>query len=114
MQDKKYGGYGHLLDDEQKKEVDKVRKSVAYVNQNIKLVQKLNEANHNYQDLRRKALVRRNYRLNDWAKQRQAEEKKIRNSIGLESFKGDKTFMDKFIEALVWVCVGFVIAWWLK
>ena len=36
MQDKKYGGYGHLLDDEQKKEVDKVKKSVAYINLIIK------------------------------------------------------------------------------
>ena len=87
---------------------------MTHLTQNINLVKKLNEANHNYADLRRKALVRRNYRLNDWAKQRQAEEKKIRNSVGLESFKGDRLWSDRLIEALVWIGVGFVIAWWLK
>ena len=89
MENKNYGGYGHLLDDEQKKEVNKVKEAVGYINQNIKLVHKINEANHNYQDMRRKAKRRIKRKATLFDIERRAEERIIQNKLGVESYLGE-------------------------
>ena len=58
--------------------------------QNIKLVQKLNEANHNYQDMRIKAKRRIRNRASLWEIERRREEMEIRKSLGVDSFMGLK------------------------
>lgn len=58
--------------------------------QNIKLVNKINEANHNYQDLRRKAKRRIRNRASLWEIERKREEMEIRKSLGVDSFMGLK------------------------
>ena len=58
--------------------------------QNISIRNKINEANHNYQDLRRKAKRRIRNRASLWEIERRREEMEIRKSLGVDSFMGLK------------------------
>jgi len=55
--------------------------------QNIKLRNKLNNINHDYETLRRRAVLRRNDRLKRQHKELQAIEKKLLADVGVESYK---------------------------
>ena len=63
--------------------------------QNIKLVQKINEANHTYQDMRIKARRRINRKASFFDIERKAKEKAIQKTLGVESYFGDR-------EAIFW------------
>jgi hypothetical protein len=65
--------------------------------QNIKLVQKINEANHNYQDLRRKAKRRIKRKATLFDIERRAEERIIQSKLGVESYLGDSRR-----EVIIW------------
>ena len=54
--------------------------------QNIHIVKKLNEANHDYQVLRRKAMFRRKARLSTHDKLKRKHEAEIHRTIGVESY----------------------------
>jgi len=54
--------------------------------QNIKLVHKVNEANHDYQVLRRRAMFRQKARLSKHDKLKRKHEAEIHRTIGVESF----------------------------
>ena len=62
----------------------------AVMEQNINMRNKINEANHNYQDLRRKAKRRIRNRASLWEIERRREEMEIRKSLGVDSFMGLK------------------------
>lgn len=108
MEDKNYGGYGHLLDTKQKAEVDKTRESVSYINQNIKLVKKINNVNHDYETLRRRATLSRAYK----AKKQQVETER---NVGMaelnKSYK--RSMRERITESCVWIFIGVLIALWL-
>jgi hypothetical protein len=57
--------------------------------QNIKLVHKVNEANHNYQDMRRKATRRIKRKATLFDIERKAKERIMQKSLGVESYLGD-------------------------
>ena len=54
--------------------------------QNIHIVKKLNEANHDYQVLRRRAMFRQKARLSQADKLKRRHEAEIHRTIGVESF----------------------------
>ena len=67
--------------------------------QNIKLVQKLNEANHNYQDMRLKAKRRIRNRASLYEIERRRQEMEIQKSLGVDSFMGIKK--EKLVDILL-------------
>ena len=56
--------------------------------QNIKLVNKINEVNHDYQTMRVKAKRRINRRASLHAVERRAKERIMQRSLGVESYLG--------------------------
>lgn len=57
--------------------------------QNIKLVQKINEANHDYQVMRKKAKKRIHRKATIFDIERRAEERIIQSKLGVESYLGE-------------------------
>lgn len=57
------------------------------VTQNVHIKNKLNEANHDYQTLRRRAVLRRNDRLKRKSLELQAIDKRLLHDVGVESFR---------------------------
>ena len=57
--------------------------------QNIKLVNKINEVNHDYQTMRVKAKRRINRKATLFDIERQAKERIMQRSLGVESYRGD-------------------------
>jgi hypothetical protein len=84
------------------------RRDKMHLNQNIKLVNKLNEANHDYNTLRRRAVLRKAYR----AKKQEVENER---HVGMaELNKAYKRSMrERITESCVWILVGVVITLWL-
>ena len=112
VETKNYGGYGHLLNNEQKKEVNKVKKAVGYVNQNIKLVHKVNEANHTYRNMRIKARRRINRKATLFDIERKAKERIMQKSLGVESYFGEsrrEVIVWGFITAGTWAVVAYLV-----
>lgn len=72
--------------------------------QNIKLVQKINEANHDYQVMRKKAKKRIHRKATIFDIERRAEERIIQSKLGVESYFGESRR-----EVIFWglVTVGF-------
>ena len=68
------------------------------VTQNVHIKNKLNEANHDYQTLRRRAVLRRNDRLRRKSLELQAIDKKLLHDVGVESFKSTDVDSRSFIE----------------
>ena len=69
--------------------------------QNINLVNKVNEANHTYRDMRVKARRRINRRASFYEIERKAQERAIQKSLGVESYFGDR-------ETLIWGVISAV------
>ncbi len=67
--------------------------------QNINIRNKVNEANHNYQDMRVKAKRRIKHRASLWEIERKREEMEIRKSLGVDSFMGIKK--EKLVDILL-------------
>jgi hypothetical protein len=112
VENKNYGGYGHLLDDGQKKEVDKVKEAVGYINQNIKMAHKLNEANHDYQVMRKKATRRIKRKATLFDIERKAEERLIQSRLGVESYLGESRKEVIFwgvITAGFWAVIAYFV-----
>ena len=65
--------------------------------QNITIKNKINEANHNYQDLRRKAKRRIKRKATLFDIERRAEERIIQSKLGVESYLGDSRR-----EVIIW------------
>ena len=61
------------------------------VTQNVHIKNKINDANHNYQTLRRRATFRRNDRLRQRNKELQAINKRLLNDVGVESYKSTRS-----------------------
>mgnify|MGYP001206567286 CR=1 FL=1 len=57
--------------------------------QNIKIVHKLNEANHTYKDMRIKARRRINRKASLFDIERRVKEKAIQKTLGVESYFGE-------------------------
>ena len=57
--------------------------------QNIKLVQKINEANHTYKDMRIKAKRRINRKATLFDIERKTKERIMQRSLGVDSYRGD-------------------------
>ena len=72
--------------------------------QNIKIVHKLNEANHTYQNMRVKAKRRINRKASFFDIERRAKERAIQNTLGVESYFGESRR-----EVIVWglITAGF-------
>ena len=81
--------------------------------QNIKLVQKLNEANHNYQDMRLKAKRRIRNRASLYEIERRRQEMEIQKSLGVDSFMGMKreTLVDIMLGLIYLVFATFLYVW---
>ena len=79
-----------------------------HLNQNIKLVQKLNEANHDYETLRRRAKIRRAYR----AKKQEVENER---NIGMAELNRAyrRSMRERITESCVWIFVGVILTLWL-
>jgi len=79
-----------------------------HLSQNINLVKKLNEANHDYNTLRRRARIRKAYR----AKQQEIENER---NIGMaelnRSYK--RSMRERITESCVWIFVGVILTLWL-
>ena len=58
--------------------------------QNITIRNKINEANHDYQVMRRKAKKRIHRKASLFDIERRAEERAIRKSLGVESYFGEE------------------------
>jgi hypothetical protein len=81
--------------------------------QNIKLVNKINEANHNYQDMRLKAKRRIRNRASLWEIERRREEMEIQKSLGVDSFMGIKKekLVDILLGLIYLVFATFLYVW---
>lgn len=81
--------------------------------QNINIRNKINEANHNYQDLRRKAKRRIRNRASLWEIERKREEMEIQKSLGVDSFMGMKreTLVDIMLGLIYLVFATFLYVW---
>jgi hypothetical protein len=78
--------------------MDRVLQQVA---QNIKLKNKINEANHDYQVLRRRAVLRRNNRLKHRLAESYAIEKKLLNDVGVESYKPKVSIAERLFHITI-------------
>jgi hypothetical protein len=79
--------------------------------QNIKVEQKLNEINHDYQRMRKLAKRRRLGVLNRANKMRAQQEKELQKKLGGEAWIDLKRI--SVVEASVWVAVGLLIGFWI-
>jgi len=80
--------------------------------QNIHLVNKVNEANHTYQEMRVKARRRINRKASLFEIERRAREQAIQNSLGVESYFGAKeTLTWSVIATVFYIMVAYLI--WL-
>ena len=83
--------------------------------QNIKLVSKVNEANHTYRDMRIKARRRINRKATLFDIERKAKERVIQKSLGVESYLGESRKEVIFwgvITAGSWAVVAYLV--WLS
>ena len=81
--------------------------------QNITIRNKINEANHNYQDMRIKARRRINRRASLYEIERRRQEREIQKSLGVDSFMGMKreTLVDIMLGLLYIVGIAFMYVW---
>ena len=79
------------------------------IKQNIRLVRKLNEANHDYETLRRSGTVRRAYR----AKRQEVETER---NIGMAELSRSyrRSVRERITESCIWIAIGVLIALWLR
>ena len=79
-----------------------------HLSQNINLVKKLNEANHDYTTLRRRARIRRAYR----AKQQEVENER---NVGMAELNRAyrRSMRERITESAVWILVGVILTLWL-
>jgi hypothetical protein len=78
--------------------------------QNIKVEQKLNEINHDYQRMRKLAKRRRLGVLTRANKMRAQQEKELQKKLGGEAWVEVK---GTWLEKVVWVAVGLIIGFWI-
>ena len=78
--------------------------------QSIKIEQKLNEINHDYQRMRKLAKKRRMGVLNRANKMRAQQEKELQKKLGGEAWVDVKS---TWLEKVVWVAVGLLIGFWI-
>jgi hypothetical protein len=78
--------------------------------QEIKIEQKLNEINHDYQRMRKLAKKRRMGVLNRANKMRAQQEKELQKKLGGEAWVDVKS---TWLEKVVWVAVGLLIGFWI-
>jgi hypothetical protein len=81
------------------------------MDQNVKLEQKLNEINHDYQRMRKLAKKRRLGVLTRANKMRAQQEKELQKKLGGEAWIDLKRI--SVVEASVWVAVGLIIGFWI-
>ena len=76
--------------------------------QNINIVKKLNEANHDYNTLRRRAVLRREYRKKKY-------EVETDRHVGMAELNRayKRTMWERITESCVWIFIGVVIGLWL-
>lgn len=81
--------------------------------QNINIRNKINEANHNYQDMRMKAKRRIRNRASLYDIERRRQEREIQKSLGVDSFMGVKreTLVDVMLGLIYIVGITFMYAW---
>ena len=79
--------------------------------QDIKIEQKINEINHDYQRMRKLAKKRRVGVLNRANKMRAQQEKELQKKLGGEAWIDLKRV--SIVEASVWVAVGLLIGFWI-
>lgn len=81
--------------------------------QNIRIRNKINEANHNYQDMRIKAKRRIKNRASLYEIERRRQELEIQKSLGVDSFMGIKreTITDILLTLFYIVCGTFLYVW---
>lgn len=81
--------------------------------QNINIRNKINEANHNYQDMRMKAKRRIRNRASLYEIERRRQELEIQKSLGVDSFMGIKreNITDILLALLYIVFATFLYAW---
>lgn len=81
--------------------------------QNITIRNKINEANHNYQDMRIKARRRINRRASLYEIERRRQEREIQKSFGVDSFMGMKreTLVDIMLGLIYIVGIAFMYVW---
>lgn len=82
--------------------------------QNIKVRDKINEVNHDYQRMRKLAKKRCNGLLDRFNRERAEEEKQLRKYFGAEfDVCLKRTLLEKTLIAMTWVGVGFLLSMWL-
>ena len=79
--------------------------------QDIKVEQKLNEINHDYQRMRKLAKRRRLGVLTRANKMKAQQEKELQKKLGSEAWIDLKRI--SVVEASVWVAVGLIIGFWI-
>lgn len=79
--------------------------------QEIKIEQKLNEINHDYQRMRKLAKRRRLGVLNRANKMKAQQEKELQKKLGGEAWVEVK---GTWIEKYVWIAVGLLIGFWIR
>jgi len=79
--------------------------------QDIKIEQKLNEINHDYQRMRKLAKRRRLGVLTRANKMKAQQEKELQKKLGSEAWIDLKRI--SVVEASVWVAVGLIIGFWI-
>ena len=80
--------------------------------QNITIRNKINEANHDYQVMRRKAKKRIHRKASLFDIERRAEERAIKRSLGVESYFGDERREVIFwgvVMAGFWAIVAYLV-----
>jgi len=80
--------------------------------QNITIRNKINEANHDYQVMRRKAKKRIHRKATIFDIERRAEERAIRKSLGVESYFGEERREVIFwgvVTAGFWAVVAYLV-----
>lgn len=80
------------------------------VQDDIKIQQKINEINHDYQRMRKLAKKRRIGILNKANKMRAHQEKELRKKLGGESWV---EVQGTWKEKVVWVLIGLIVGMWL-
>lgn len=78
--------------------------------QDIKIEQKLNEINHDYQRMRKLATKRRDKILSRINKDRARQEREANRKLGGEAWVDVK---GTWKERIVWVIIGLLIGFWL-
>jgi hypothetical protein len=89
--------------------------------QNIRIKHKLNEINHDYQVLRRRALFRQKARLSKQDKLKRKHEADIHRTIGVEAYsymakqraKDRQDTIEAFVMATVMFCFIYACLFWV-